>query len=296
MNFIVKFFNWYRRPNKSSLVQWVEAFVVVLPIVFIVRTFLYGLYQVPSGSMEPTMLIGERFLADKLSVWFSKPKRGDIISFNDPNFKYSDNPTISLIQRYVWMPFSRVPDNWTKRVIAIPGDHIQGRVEDGKPEVYLNGKKLNEPHINPYPLLATIGGMRDCGWTHKTYVPTCSFADQPFYRFNPYNVRRAAKILAQMNIPDKIYPHTPLQWWQGGSDVFDYKLGPDEYMCLGDNRLGSYDSRGWGLLKAKEIHGKIIFRIWSHDSDEAWFILDLIKNPIDFFRRVRWKRCMQIVR
>ena len=301
MNFILKLIKWCKRPEKSSLAQWVEAFVVVLPIVFIVRTFLYGLYQVPTGSMEPTLLIGERFLADKCTVWFSNPKRGDIISFNDPTFKYSDNSVVEFVQRYVWIPFGYAPDNWTKRIIAIPGDHIKGDIENGRPEIYLNGKKLNEPYVNSYPLLGTMGGFH--GWTHKTYDPQFSFHNQPFYRFEKYDVIRAASFFKRLSkienidIPEILYPHTPVQEdWQHESDIFEHKLADDEYFCLGDNRLGSYDSRGWGPLKAKNIHGKIFFRIWSHDSSESWFIVDLIMHPIDFWKRIRWSRCLQIVK
>ena len=50
------------------------------------------------------------------------------------------------------------------------------------------------------------------------------------------------------------------------------------------------------LFKQKQIHGRIIFRIWSIDSDESWWIVDLIKYPIDFWKRVRWSRFFQIIR
>jgi signal peptidase I len=78
-------------------------------------------------------------------------------------------------------------------------------------------------------------------------------------------------------------------------DEFDVKLGEDEYWVMGDNRKNSSDSRAWGPLKRKMIHGKIVFRLYSIDSEEAWFILDLIKHPVDFWRRIRWERCMQFV-
>ena len=61
---------------------------------------------------------------------------------------------------------------------------------------------------------------------------------------------------------------------------------------MGDNRLGSYDSRGWGPLDTNKvlIHGKIKFRIWSLDTNYGWPIFDLLKHPIDFWSRVRWRR------
>jgi len=78
-------------------------------------------------------------------------------------------------------------------------------------------------------------------------------------------------------------------------DVFDVSLGANEYWVMGDNRKGSFDSRGWGILKGSLIHGRIIFRLWSLDSAESWWIVELIKHPIDFFKRIRWNRWMQRV-
>ena len=65
---------------------------------------------------------------------------------------------------------------------------------------------------------------------------------------------------------------------------------------MGDNRRGSGDSRSFGPVKRDSIHGRIVFRIWSIDSYESWWILDLIKNPISFWRRVRWERFFQVLK
>ena len=93
-----KVVKWIRKPNKTFSEQVIEVVFVVIPIAFIIRTFGYGLYQVPTGSMETTLLVGERFVADKFTIWFSSPKRGDIISFNQPDFKYSDNKTLEIVK------------------------------------------------------------------------------------------------------------------------------------------------------------------------------------------------------
>jgi signal peptidase I len=84
--------------------------------------------------------------------------------------------------------------------------------------------------------------------------------------------------------------------WGGNSDEFSIELGPNEFWCMGDNRLGSGDSRTFGPVDGKLIHGKIVFRIWSIDSDESWWILDLLQHPIDFWSRVRWNRFFDIIR
>jgi hypothetical protein len=83
---------------------------------------------------------------------------------------------------------------------------------------------------------------------------------------------------------------------------------------MGDNRLGSQDSRFFGPLDGRLIHGKIVFRIWSLDTPNDtvmfpsnfiekvyaffadWWIVDLIKHPIDFWTRVRWSRFFQVMK
>src|SRR5262249_46681150 len=133
---------------------------------------------------------------------------------------------------------------------------------------------------------------------------------QPFYRL------KNRIVCGQDGQPIILYPGTPAQsrkaleeqaqglagsarqaekqgnHWDG-SDEFYIELGPDQYWCMGDNRQGSLDCRVFGPIKQRLIHGKILWRLWSLDSDDSWWILDLIKNPVDFWTRVRWSRFFQ---
>lgn len=292
MNVFKRIYAWFKRPNKSTFEQYLETFIIILPIAFVIRTFFYGLYQVPTGSMEVTMLVGERFFADKFTIQFSQPQRGDIITFNDPKYDYSDNKWQRLFQRYVWGP-----SNWTKRVIGIPGDQLKGVIENGQPVIYLNGKKLEEPYINPYPLLAVYkeGGVPP--WNFRSWDKNYDYQNQPFYIMDPMDVLRASRILRQYGEEPIRRPYEPVYDHKGHNvDEYDIALGPDEYWVLGDNRRGSLDSRFWGPLKSEHIHGKIIWRLISIDSTDSWLIFDLIKNPIDFWKRIRWSRFFQRVR
>lgn len=318
----------HKNKKQQTWLESISEFCFLLLIVFLVRTIGFGLYQVPTGSMETTMLVGERFFADKLSYNFRKPRRGEIIAFNDPGFKYSTNPLMKLFQKYVWGP-----SNWTKRVIGVPGDIIRGAIEDGKPVVYCNGVKLDESYINAYPLIRVYRQDRDVtinmieqevqkmsrGYrlnkadielyrqyrleqesTKRSYDSSKPYDQQPFYDLNPNHIVRNEQGDFDLDIPGTPLPskvNTPDEThnnWNR-SDVYYIKLGADEYWCMGDNRLGSHDCRFFGPIKEGEIHGRIIFRIWSLDSDESWWILDLIKHPINFWQRVRWNRFFQIM-
>jgi signal peptidase I len=285
---IHKIIAWYKRPNKSWLADTFESLIVIIPVVFLIKTCIFGLYQVPTCSMENTMLVGERFFADKLTPFFKAPQRGEIVAFNCPIYNFSKNPIVNWYERYVSLSIV----SWTKRVIGIPGDHVEGRIEDGKTVVYLNGKKLDEPYVNQYPIIELYkpelveNNNFAQGMVRRTFDPSKKFNDQPFYRINPVEVARAKKHF----IKNIFYPYEPTD-----KDVFDVHLGANEYWMMGDNRQGSYDSRGWGVLDGKLIHGKILFRIWSSDSDESWWIVDLIKHPIDFWKRMRWSRCLNFM-
>lgn len=301
-----------KKPPFFSIANFKEI-VGLLLLVFLIRTFGFGLYQVPSGSMETTMLIGERFFADKLSYFFKKPKHGDIISFNDPTFNYSNNRIIGLFQEYVWGP-----SNWTKRIIGSPGDVVEGKIEKGKPVIYRNGKKLDEPYLNKFPLIGVfkedpsglfqhmVGSNSDEFWRNVTfysYDPHVSYTDQPFYRMQSDRI-----VLGADGKPVLMMPGTPIKtpqeeakaslkkgnYWNG-SDVFRVTLGENQYWCMGDNRLGSKDCRCLGPIDGRLIHGRIVFLIWSSDSDEAFWFMDLLKHPIDFWKRMRWHRFFKLL-
>ncbi len=315
----------YRNKGKKQavgIVATIKELAVLLLVVFLIRTFGFGLYQVPTGSMETTMLVGERFFADKLSYLFRKPERNEIIALNEPTFNYSDNKMVRLYQEYVgWPIWPWGPVNFTKRVIGVPGDHVKGVIENGKPVVYLNDNKLNETYLNEWPLLGVWDkdDLRSGAYPEwRSYVPSKPFDDQPYYCVKPSRIIRAEqiqpfylkKMMPGLTVTSEGFllkePGRPAEqeepmvvkregnFWTDG-DEFDVHLGPDQYWLMGDNRRGSKDSRFFGPVEGRLIHGRILYRIWSIDSDEQWWIIDLIKHPIDFWKRMRWNRFFQRV-
>ncbi len=284
-----KMIAWYKRPNKGFIADTLESLIVIIPVVFLIKTYVFGLYQVPTCSMENTMLVGERFFADKMTPFFRGPQHGEIISFNHPLYDYSQNPVINWYQRYLDLSIT----SWTKRVIGIPGDHVEGKIEDGKPVVYRNGEKLDETYVNQYPIVELYkpelveNNNFNKGFVRRTYDPSKKMNEQPFYRISPLEIARAK----QYTLKSLYYPSD----YEEDKDIFDVHLGENQYWMMGDNRRGSWDSRGWGALDGKLIHGRILFRLWSSDSDESWWIFDLIKHPVDFWQRMRWSRCLNIM-
>ena len=107
------------------LVEWGLVLVVALLLALGVRTFVAQMFYIPSGSMLPTLQIGDRIVVDKLSYQLHAVHRGDIVVFRRPPLEQA--PYADLV----------------KRVIGLPGDTVSA--VDGR--VYIDGKPLNEPWL-----------------------------------------------------------------------------------------------------------------------------------------------------
>ena len=117
---------WWQQHGET-----IRIFAVALAIALFLRTFIVEPRFIPSGSMEPTLLVGDRILVDKISQSWQAPQRGDILIFYPPVSPAIEDSSKAYI----------------KRLIGIEGDRIA--VQDGK--VYLNGEALNELYIAEAP-------------------------------------------------------------------------------------------------------------------------------------------------
>lgn len=123
-----------KRSNGSKLlIEWIVLIVAALTIALLIKTFLFQAFVIPSESMEPTLhgctgCANDRILVNKLSYRLHDVNRGDIVVFEaPPGYENGD------IHDFV------------KRVIGLPGETIETRNQ----QVYIDGKPLEEPYINP---------------------------------------------------------------------------------------------------------------------------------------------------
>ncbi|MFZ3138063.1 MAG: signal peptidase I [Thermodesulfovibrionales bacterium] len=133
------------KSKKKLLLEYVEAIVTALILALVIRAYIMQAFKIPSGSMIPTLLIGDHILVnkflygtkipftDKKILIIRKPVKGDIIVF-----KYPENPQKDFI----------------KRVIATEGDIIEERDKI----VYANGNMVNEPYAVHYDRYLRHGG------------------------------------------------------------------------------------------------------------------------------------------
>lgn len=124
-----------REMRESTVVEYAHSFFPVLFVVWALRSFLVEPFTIPSGSMLPTLQVGDYILVNKFSyglrlpvlgtevIPVAKPERGDIMVF-----KYPEQPRINFI----------------KRVVGVPGDTV--RVSDGR--VWVNGKELSREVVS----------------------------------------------------------------------------------------------------------------------------------------------------
>lgn len=210
--------------------DWTAGLFPVIVVVFLLRSFLFEPFKIPSGSMIPTLLINDLILVNKfhygvrLPVINTKvfdnhsPQRGDVMVF-----RYPPKPSLDYI----------------KRVVGIPGDEV----------AYLN-KKLT---LNGKPLL-------------KVALP--DFFDQDAMRyakqFQETTGEKKYDILNDDDRPAFVPGADDFKFKENcrySSDGVVCKVPEGHYFMMGDNRDNSLDSRYWGFVPEKNIVGKAFF-VW----------------------------------
>jgi signal peptidase I len=130
---------------KAGIKETVETAVFVIVMVIIIRFFVGEIRWIPSGSMKPTLVEGDRIFVEKVSGFFLSPKRGDVMVFYPPFEPLKNNP-LAVFERLTGFFCKDIA--YIKRVIGIPGDKILIKSDfDGKYAVYVNGKSLEEDYV-----------------------------------------------------------------------------------------------------------------------------------------------------
>ncbi len=140
-----------RKPTKAGVLGFLGELPGLILMAFLlailIRTFLFQAFFIPSPSMEPTLIQGDRVLVNKIPYYFHDPRRGDIVVFENPN--PDAVPDRGLVGGFFHWLFQGLgvqqPENedFIKRVIGVPGDTVQGK----HGFVYVNGEKIDEPYL-----------------------------------------------------------------------------------------------------------------------------------------------------
>ena len=119
--------------------------LVALVIAILIKTFLVQVFSIPSGSMEPTLQVGDRVMVNKLAYRFGDPARGDLIVFIDPRHQSDDGSIVGSVVRHVAesIGISSPEAAVIKRIVALEGETVE--VIDSV--VYIDGNPLDEPYV-----------------------------------------------------------------------------------------------------------------------------------------------------
>ncbi|MDF2953245.1 MAG: Signal peptidase I [Thermodesulfobacterium sp.] len=119
---------------QSKIWDWTKSILIALVLALFIRAFIVQAYKIPSGSMIPTLLIGDYLLVNKLAYGIKNPIKNDFIYLK----KLPERQEIVVFT----YPLNKKLD-FIKRVIGLPGD----TVEIVNKKVYVNGKLLKEPYV-----------------------------------------------------------------------------------------------------------------------------------------------------
>lgn len=220
-------------------VEYPKSFFPVILIVFCLRSFLVEPFKIPSGSMIPTLLVGDFILVNKYTYGIrlpvinrkmmdvNNPKRGEVMVF-----RYPEDPSMDYI----------------KRIVGLPGDLI----------TYRNKQLI----VNDIPVTMEAAGEYTYVESGLSYVYSQRFTESLNEHghtiiINPDVPGIQLSGVRQFPFQENcIYNHSE----------FTCKIPAGNYFTMGDNRDGSSDSRYWGFVPERNIVGKA-FMIWWNFSD-----------------------------
>lgn len=227
-----------RRAADAKEPWWIEygkSFFPVILIVFFLRSFLVEPFKIPSGSMLPTLLVGDFILVNKFTYGIRLPiVNQKLVPLNDPTrgdvivFRYPRDESVDYIKRVIGVPGDKVV--WLNKRLSINGKAVdtQPAGEFVNRERYQVSKKLAE----------SIDGR-----THEILIESDAPPVLPYVE--PYPHRENCHYT-----PESITCTVP----------------PGHYFVMGDNRDNSQDSRVWGFVPDRNVVGKAFF-IWFNFSD-----------------------------
>ena len=216
--------------RKSTLREYAESIGVAIAVALLLRAFVVEAFQIPSGSMIPTLEVGDHIFVSKFSyglsipftdtkiMQYAEPKRGDVIVFKWPVDTSTD---------------------YIKRVVGLPGDTVEVR----QGQLFVNG---NEIHRERVPVRC-----------HYSEISTAGVPDD-------HDCEHWLETLGNKVHDTILEPSHP------AADHPRLVVPAGEVFVMGDNRDNSYDSRKWGTVKMNLIKGRALIIWWSRGNSKPW--------------------------
>ncbi|WP_133471024.1 signal peptidase I [Paraglaciecola marina] len=216
------------------LVDTAQQIFPVIAFVMVLRSFLYEPFQIPSGSMMPTLLVGDFILVEKFSyglkdpvvrkkfVDLGSPERGDVVVF-----KFPPNPRLDYI----------------KRVVGLPGDTV----------IYRNKQLQIKPACdmpeNCAPMETIALNFESRGDAYQQFSPLEKYTEQ------------LGDVSHQIYRKTGRSNYASRYFQQPGTQIDEWIVPEGQYFVMGDNRDNSEDGRFWGFVPDENLVGKAV-AIW----------------------------------
>ncbi|MER3495807.1 MAG: signal peptidase I, partial [Armatimonadota bacterium] len=221
-------------------------------IFFVIRPFVFQTFTIPSGSMVPTLLVGDFIGINKAVYRYTNPQRFDTVVFRPPVRATMANQVDEA---------GNVNVDFIKRLIGLPGDVVELR----QGELFINGKRFDQPWVH---LMRNVPGSlelyEDLPPEIAAGVPKASFklvrrGDELIpLNYDEFDVNASQNVMAR---PNGIPPYSIAEDYSIADPAEGLRLKespaqpipPGHYLFMGDNRLNSFDGRGWGLVERSAI-------------------------------------------
>lgn len=244
--------------------ELLDAFVYAGAFVFLlIRPFAVQTFRIPSGSMWPTLEVHDFIVANKAIYRYTDPKFGDIVVFRPP---------VEATMESQREPNGEVNVDFIKRLVGVPGDLIE--VKEG--QLYRNGEPVAKyAHYNDERCVRDGSGecvfFKPMTEAEQDHMLKASFKLVDFkgsvipvnyteYDVNSVYPNPGMSAGRPYSIAEKYAVSDPQdqEWLRKAPAV---KIPKGYYLMMGDNRNGSFDGRGWGLVPRDSIIGRSEF-IW----------------------------------
>jgi signal peptidase I len=218
--------------RKSTVREYAESIAVAVLIALFLRAFVVEAFKIPSGSMIPTLQVGDHIFVNKFiygiripwtnikfGMTYREPRRGEVIVFIYP----------------------KEPDkDFIKRIVGIPGD----KVEIKNNQIFINDQPIPREHVD-----------NDCQYMDY---------DEPTQRWDERRCDQFVETLDGNSFVTIYDRNGPPHTYQ------PVKVPKDSVFVMGDNRDNSHDSRFWGFVPYDLIKGKAMIIWWSSGEPEGW--------------------------
>lgn len=219
--------------------DWTAGLFPVILLVFVLRSFLFEPFRIPSGSMVPTLLVGDLILVNKFHYGIRLPVL---------NQKVLDNHPVARGDVVVFRYPADPRQDYIKRIVGLPGDVVEWRNQ----RLYLNGQEVPTEAKGPF-------------------YDADSMIERPLFTEKLGEVEHRMLVDRERNPFFAGTPAFPMsENCQYAVDAIRCTVPAGHYYALGDNRDNSGDSRVWGFVPDQNLVGKAVF-IWMNFSEPSRF-------------------------